>query len=59
MDKNLTKEQLTILEGYYELSELEDEIHKDYSFEEYLDYCNSTPCDIDKDKTILEYLLEE
>lgn len=53
--KELTKEQLETLKSYYLQSEIED-LHENYSFEEYLEYCNTH---YEDDKTILELLLEE
>lgn len=51
----INDEQARDLEGYYLLSELE-ELHENYSFEEFLEYCITHS---DDDKTLLDELLEE
>lgn len=52
--ENLNSKQLEILEGCFLQSDLE-ELHKGYTFEEYLTYCKNNY--YDDDVTILEYLL--
>lgn len=55
--KSLSEEQKCILESYYLQSEIE-ELHDNYSFEEFLEYCNNNSNNNDN-KTILDELLEE